>query len=335
MRVSRVVPDRRAAAAFLLSVCLLGADLLPSRPAEPAPSERVDAEARAAYLELAQRIDELVGRMSADQCARAGDHAAELRAKAEAFYREDAESFARFQDREREALARMKRGERRLPPGPAPEEGTAAAPAAPPAPPVPEPEPDRLQPTEPESEIKRPEAPPIPGPEPAEEGAPGAIVPAAEAPLAPRVQSGERQGSLPRGDREVLLAEGVRRFSRAMEEASRKHSLRPSFLLCVMRIESAYDTRAVSRAGALGLMQLMPATAEDLGVNPYDLHENILGGARLIDENLRLYGEDVTLAMAAYNAGRGAVAEHGGVPPYRETQEYVARVERSCGEPRP
>ena len=79
----------------------------------------------------------------------------------------------------------------------------------------------------------------------------------------------------------------------------------------------------------------MPGTAEDLGVNPYDLRENILGGARLIDENLRLYRGDVRLAMAAYNAGRGAVDKYGGVPPYRETKDYVARVERDCGDPRP
>jgi hypothetical protein len=319
-------------------VCLAG--LLPdtARTGDNGATDRVDTEARATFLELARRLDGLVGQMSAEQRARASDHAAELRAKAEAFYREDAESFARFQEQEREAMARMMRGERRVPPEPAKSEVTSPAPPPTPSPPVPEPEPDRLEPPAPEPRDAAPEPEPIPSPEPPAPRKPEPAEPApapTPGPGAPAVRSVSSTVPLPQADREVLLAEGVRRFSRAMEEASREHSLRPSFLLCVMRIESAYDAHAVSRAGALGLMQLMPGTAEDLGVNPYDLRENILGGARLIDENLRLYDGDVTLAMAAYNAGRGAVARYGGVPPYRETQGYVAKVRRDCGEPRP
>jgi len=134
---------------------------------------------------------------------------------------------------------------------------------------------------------------------------------------------------------EVLVAAGARSFARSLAEAGEDFDLRPAFLLCVMRIESNYEPRAVSRAGAIGLMQLMPSTAEDLGANPWDLSDNITGGARLINELLERYEGDVTLAMAAYNAGPGAVAKHGGVPPYPETRNYVARVAAECPDPRP
>jgi hypothetical protein len=326
MNAARVLSDRLLPAVLALVVCLTAGAAGSASAAPEADRQRVEAEAQEVYLELTRRLEELVDEMSDEQRARASRHAAELRARARDFYRQEAESFERFHAREQEAMERMRRGE-------------------PPRPEAPETEGEpRPEPTEPVPDRPVP-ATPEPGPEPAlppatepEASRPGTEEPLPEARPAPPTPRGARtssDGTLPREDRAVLLAEGVRRFSRAMEEASREHSLRPGFLLCVMRIESAYDTGAVSRAGALGLMQLMPGTAEDLGVNPYDLRENILGGARLIDENLRLYGGDVTLAMAAYNAGRGAVEKYGGVPPYRETQDYVARVERDCGKPRP
>jgi hypothetical protein len=136
-------------------------------------------------------------------------------------------------------------------------------------------------------------------------------------------------------ERDALVAEGARTFARSLNAAQSRFGIRSDFLLCVMRIESDFEPRAISRAGAVGLMQLMPTTADELGANPWDLSDNITGGAKLIDQLLDRYGGDVGLAMAAYNAGPGAVAEYGGVPPYRETRDYVARVKSECPPPRP
>ncbi|MEY8828873.1 lytic transglycosylase domain-containing protein [Sedimentitalea sp. XS_ASV28] len=92
-----------------------------------------------------------------------------------------------------------------------------------------------------------------------------------------------------------------------------------------IEIESAYDPRAVSHAGAIGLGQLMPGTAALLGVNPHDWRQNLDGSARYLAMMLAEFG-DARLALAAYNAGPKAVREHGGIPPYRETQNHVQRV---------
>ncbi len=94
----------------------------------------------------------------------------------------------------------------------------------------------------------------------------------------------------------------------------------------VMLVESNYNPRAVSRKGARGLMQLMPQTAAQLGVNPFDIGENIRGGVRYLSELLSTFQGNLTHALAAYNAGPGAVLKHGGVPPYAETHEYVRRT---------
>ena len=133
----------------------------------------------------------------------------------------------------------------------------------------------------------------------------------------------------------ALRSDGARRFGTAVASAADRYELNPRFLLCVIGIESAYRSDAVSRAGAQGLMQLMPMTADELGVdNPFDITANILGGARLIDQHLTSYDEDVRLAMAAYNAGPGAVRKYGGVPPYSETQAYVTKIVQTCGSAR-
>jgi len=109
--------------------------------------------------------------------------------------------------------------------------------------------------------------------------------------------------------------------------AARRHGLDPGLVLAVVSVESAFRSEAVSRKGAQGLMQLMPATAASLGVKDvFDPVENLDGGSRHLGSLLTLYGGDLVSALAAYNAGAGAVARHGGVPPYRETRAYVKKV---------
>lgn len=108
--------------------------------------------------------------------------------------------------------------------------------------------------------------------------------------------------------------------------ASRETGVSPALIRAVMMTESGGRVDAVSPAGAIGLMQLMPATAAGLGVNPRDPAQNVLGGARYLAQQLRAFGGDVPKALAAYNAGPGAVRRYGGIPPYAETRTYVQRV---------
>lgn len=93
--------------------------------------------------------------------------------------------------------------------------------------------------------------------------------------------------------------------------------------------ESRYNPRARSSAGAIGVMQLMPGTARQLGVlNPHDVEQNVRGGTAYLREQLERFDNNVPLALAAYNAGPGAVLKYGGIPPYRETQNYVQQILR-------
>lgn len=111
------------------------------------------------------------------------------------------------------------------------------------------------------------------------------------------------------------------------EREARRHGLDPRLVRAVIYVESGENPRAVSPKGAQGLMQLMPGTAEELGVgNPFRARENIQGGVSYLASMLQRFGGDIELALAAYNAGPGAVQRHGGVPPYRETQAYVKKV---------
>ena len=112
-----------------------------------------------------------------------------------------------------------------------------------------------------------------------------------------------------------------------IQDASRQHGVDPRLVAAVMRRESAWNDKAVSPVGACGLMQLMPDTARYLGVNNiFDARQNISGGTRYLRTLLDTFNGDLDLALAAYNAGPGAVQKYRGVPPYRETQAYVAAV---------
>lgn len=111
--------------------------------------------------------------------------------------------------------------------------------------------------------------------------------------------------------------------------ASDHTNLDPALINSVIRAESGFNPKAVSRKGAVGLMQLMPGTASQLGVkNPFDPSANVEGGSRYLRELLDRYNLDLVKALAAYNAGPQRVQQFGGVPPYYETQAYVARIIR-------
>ncbi len=117
-------------------------------------------------------------------------------------------------------------------------------------------------------------------------------------------------------------------FGALVEEAARTANVDSALLHAVITAESNYNARAVSHKGAVGLMQLMPASAQRYGVNNRsDPAENVRGGARYLKDLLKLFGNDLRLTLAAYNAGENTVARFGNrIPPYRETQEYVRRV---------
>lgn len=113
------------------------------------------------------------------------------------------------------------------------------------------------------------------------------------------------------------------------QEIARRHGLDPALVLAVVAVESGFQPGAVSPKGAQGLMQLMPATARELGVSDaFDAEQNLDGGARYLRALLEQHRGDLRLALAAYNAGPGAVKRHGGVPPYPETRRYVEKVLR-------
>ena len=111
-----------------------------------------------------------------------------------------------------------------------------------------------------------------------------------------------------------------------IHEAAAKHAVDPKLVSAVAEVESGGNQNAVSSAGAIGVMQLMPDTAAELGVNPYDMKSNVEGGAKYLREMLDTFDGDVKKAVAAYNAGPNAVKAYGGVPPYAQTQNYVTSV---------
>lgn len=111
------------------------------------------------------------------------------------------------------------------------------------------------------------------------------------------------------------------------EKASKTYNVPVNLLKAVAKAESDFQPDEVSSAGAVGIMQLMPATAKELGVtDAYDPEQNIMGGAKYLAQKLKLYDGDVSLTLAAYNAGSGNVKKYGGIPPFKETQNYVKKV---------
>ena len=116
-------------------------------------------------------------------------------------------------------------------------------------------------------------------------------------------------------------------LSSLIEQAAKDEGLDSALLDALVAAESAYDPNARSRAGALGLTQIMPDTAQALGIaNPFDPLQNLKGGAKYLSQMISRYGGDLQLALAAYNAGPNAVDRFSGVPPYSETQTYVNRI---------
>lgn len=116
-------------------------------------------------------------------------------------------------------------------------------------------------------------------------------------------------------------------INQLIDEYSQKNGLDSDFVKAVVKQESGFNEKATSRCGAAGLMQLMPGTAKSLGViDPYDAEQNVRGGTKMLANLLKTYGGNKELALAAYNAGGGAVKKYGGIPPYAETQRYVKNI---------
>ena len=141
-----------------------------------------------------------------------------------------------------------------------------------------------------------------------------------EVPKAPRV----------RATRPPSLPARASAYDEVIEEHAAEHNLPPELVRAVIQAESGFDSNAVSPKGAMGLMQLMPATASEFGVtNPFHPEQNIRAGVAYLRRLLDRYDSNVSLALAAYNAGPGAVERYSGIPPYRETRDYVKKITRA------
>ena len=127
-------------------------------------------------------------------------------------------------------------------------------------------------------------------------------------------------------------ASGTESMDAIFEEAASTYNVSVNLIKAVAKAESGFNPSAVSKSGAIGVMQLMPSTARSLGVtDPYDARQNIMGGTKYLRQNLDRFNGNVSLALAAYNAGPNAVQKYGGIPPYQETQNYVKIVTSYMG----
>ena len=135
----------------------------------------------------------------------------------------------------------------------------------------------------------------------------------------------QEHGSAPAGPSPTAKPASI---AELVDNAARKYGLPPAFVRAVVAAESGYQANAVSPKGAIGLMQLMPATARELGADPKIPEQNVDAGTRYLRDLLLKYDNHAYHALAAYNAGPGAVEKYHGVPPYRETQNYILNVMR-------
>lgn len=127
---------------------------------------------------------------------------------------------------------------------------------------------------------------------------------------------------------EVEFEHYIGSYEAVIQKMAARYKVEPALIKAVIKAESNFDPSALSRKGAIGLMQLMPATAVNLNVsNPYNPHQNIEGGTKYLRNLTGLFGSDLKLVIAAYNAGENAVIKYGrNIPPYKETRDYVKRV---------
>ncbi len=136
--------------------------------------------------------------------------------------------------------------------------------------------------------------------------------------------------SLPDGEYETIIVESARsgsNYDQLIKSKSDKYNIEPAIIKALITAESNWDKNAVSKKGAIGLMQLMPSTARDMHIkNPFDPEENIEGGTRYLKQLLDRFNGDVQLALAAYNAGPSAVEKSKGIPSFTETKQFVKNV---------